>query len=249
MLEGKTLDPIVDFWLIIYKNTSLLPTLLPPLRETKVPSQITILDNSCDPRISEEIRSLLLPGEVLHVSKTNLMCCGGSQFLLEHTSAPYIAYMCANHTEIHDPSWIEDALEVLQENPDTALCGHLMRVPGLFYYRAHYGRGKYPDIVFPEFLPKLEGTFSRELIYELADLTQHVQGGIWVAKRAALDMIGGFETALPHLFMDVELDTRLQCYGWKLAHCPGVFSAHAVSVKMPYYKDFKLSHVYEMTNK
>ena len=237
-------EPIVDYWLITYKKIGRLPHLLEQLRKSPVPYKITVLDNSTDEAfVNNEVRPLLQEGEDLLVSPQNLMCCAGSQHLLNVTKAPFIGYLCANHTEINDPTWVLDCLYGMQNDPQIAMCGCVKPTAGLYAYKAHWSHPN-PQAFFPYTLPKLEANFTREQIFELANTQIHVQGGMWFGRRDALRQIGGFETALPHLFMDVEIAIRLQCYGFMLGHVPSIYSSHVASEAVPNHRDFKLCHYY-----
>jgi len=237
----------VDLWIIAFKDIGQLPETLFQLRKSPVSHKINVLDNSTDPVVETALRGILSDEDELFVSDTNLKCCGGSQYLLEHTSAPYIAYVCSKHLEINDPTWITDALDVLDSDPRMALVGCLRPIPGFHYYRAYWGARPETGVVFPSYLPKLEGAFSREYIADRANTQVHVQGGAWVAKREALLECDGFETALPHLFMDVELGVRLQCHGWKLGNVPSMYSEAVASVATPdsVFSTCKLVHYYK----
>jgi GT2 family glycosyltransferase len=237
-------DPVVDFWLITYKKLDRMPHLLEQIRACGIPHRIHVWDNSCDEGALVQLRSLLHPEDMLYTSGENLYCCRASQELLRRTSAPYIAYLCSVHTEINKPSWIQDALDILNTDPKMAMVGHLREMAGLYYYQS-IAMGQPPDKKpIPEHLPLLEEHFSRMAIHEEANHHIHVQGGVWVARRVALEGIGGFETSIKHIFMDVELAVRLQCYGWTLGQVPGVWSEQWAGSVTPNHKEYPLCHYY-----
>jgi hypothetical protein len=236
--------PVVDFWLVTYKKLDRIPSLLEQIRSCGIPYKISVWDNSCDESVAERLSSLMHPEDTLYVSAQNLYCCGASQQLLERTSAPFIAYLCSIHTEINRPSWIQDALDVLNSDPKMALVGHVREQAGLYYYQS-VATGQPPSQKpIPDYLPLLEGHFDRMAIHEEANHHIHVQGGAWVARRSALEQIGGFETTIKHLFLDVELAVRLQCYGWKLGQVPGVWSEQWAGSVTPNHREYSLCHYY-----
>lgn len=237
-------EPRVEFWLITYHNLTKVESLLNRFRACSVPYLIKIFDNSCDASAEQSLRSILRPGEMLYVSPENLYCCGASQALLQTATAPYIAYTCAAHTEINDPRWIVHALDVMEQDPKIAMAGHLREMSGLYYYQALATGQPNDKKPIPDFLPLLEGHFSRTEIFENADHHIHVQGGAWVARRAALIACGGFETSIKHTFMDVELSVRLQCYGWKLAQVPGMYSEFWGGRPTPNHAQYEICHYY-----
>jgi len=246
---GPNVSPMVDLWLIIYKDTSKLEYLLDSLRATPIPYHISILDNSCDKGIADQITLMLQDdvSETLYISDKNLMCGGGSNFLLGKSTAPIISYLCAHHTEINHPSWITDAVALLDSDPKLGMVGPLVPVPGLFFYKALYGGNRSPHYIFPDHLPMLEDNFTREEIFEKANTQIHIQGGAWVARREALLSCGGFEPALPHYFMDVEIATRIQCHGWTLGNVPSMFSEYWGGRATPNHRDYALCHFYRET--
>lgn len=238
-------DHLIDFWLITYKKIGRLPHILEALRKSPIPYKITVLDNSCDEEfVNNELRPLLTEADDLIVSSQNLMCCAGSQHLLNVTHAPFIGYVCVNHTFINDPSWVVDCYNGMQQDPQIAMCGCVRPTAGLYAYKAHWSHPN-PQAFFPYTLPKLEGSFTREQVFDLANTQIHVQGGMWFGRRSALQQVGGFETALPHLFMDVEISVRLQCYGYMLGHVPSIYSSHVSTDVVDNPGQYKLVHMYD----
>lgn len=239
---------MVDFWLITYKNIKNVPKLLQAFRECGLPYQVTILDNSEDPEIITELTHTLRPPERIIAADSNLCCGGGSRYLLTQTEQTYIVYCCASHTVINDPSWVRDAVQVMENDPEIGLVGDLVPYAGLWYYAAHWSEVVDPLKRFPSRLPLLQDTFSRQEIYEKANTQAHIQGGVWAGRRKAIVDIGGWEPALPHMFIDIEISTRMQCYGWKLGHLPCVRSEYASNQITEHPEQFKVLHTYGKTN-
>ncbi|MEM1081502.1 MAG: glycosyltransferase family 2 protein, partial [Pseudomonadota bacterium] len=53
-----------------------------------------------------------------------------------------------------------------------------------------------------------------------------VSGACMLIRRTALDAVGGFDTAYPLHFEDLDLFARLQQHGWAVRWCPDVHITH-----------------------
>ena len=95
-------------------------------------------------------KTVIWPGE-------NLMYGPTLNLALKFTEYPYIVYVCSNHGHMYDPTWLDDLLDPLIQNPTVAMTGSL------------YPSGDPVEMGFPSLLPKI-----------------HVQGGIFGARTEAL---------------------------------------------------------------
>lgn len=106
-----------------------------------------------------------------------------------------LAYFCASHGLVHDPTWLVDMLAPLN-NPEVGAAGCVL--PCEFNRVAACPA----DIIEPQ---------------------QHVQGGFWSARVEVLRAIG-FGHRFPFEFCDVDLSRRLMAKGYTLAHVPTIVS-------------------------
>lgn len=242
MAELTQPDPLVEFWVVTYKKYGLLPSIIDGLRKTRIPYHIVIWDNDgkypCQPA----------PDLTVIASDENKMCFGASQAMLDHrfTPAPYIAYVCSVHSYINDPAWVEKCIAALDSHPKAGMAGHMSPHCGLNWYQAQFGTERYRAMgktPLPHDIP-LYHHFSREHVFGVPT-QQHIQGGVWVAKREVLEAIGGFDhLSFPHYFGDVELCLRMQCHGYRLMDVPEMISAYSPAQHIPDPSKYAFAHHY-----
>lgn len=236
----------LEFWMVTYQDLSNFRRILPRLQEVDG-ATVAVVDNSCNESTKSEILNLLRPQDRAYFPDRNLYCCLASQYLLDTCQSEFCAYLCAPHVQINDPTWVDDALRVLEDRR-IGIAGDVIRYPGFFYYQSSWSLAGFPEghpSFFPNPSPKLEGRFSLQEIFELSDTQAHVQGGIWVSRTETLKNVGGFDTSYTHRFMDIELSVRIQCYGYRLGQVDSVKADYRSDItSIDTKKTYKAIHIY-----
>jgi predicted RNA-binding Zn-ribbon protein involved in translation (DUF1610 family) len=143
----------------------------------------------------------------------NLLCGPGSNVAIEAGNSDYIFYLCGKEGFILKYGWEREFIKYMEANPDVGLAGNLVNLPH------HYDGKTYQEYSrFPQFRNQ---DFARNHPHRPF---QHVQGGVYVLRRAAYEDVGGFSEAVPHNGMDIEYSYYLESCGWKLGRVPNVWS-------------------------
>jgi len=125
----------------------------------------------------------------------NLYIAGALSRVLQKSRGQNLAYFCATHGLVNDPTWLTDMLAPLDE-PGVGVAGCVL--PCEFNRVAACPA----DIIEPQI---------------------HVQGGVWSARTAFLREFG-FSHRFPFEFCDVDLSRRCLAAGYQLASVPSVVS-------------------------
>lgn len=125
----------------------------------------------------------------------NLYIAGSLSRMLREARGSKVAYFCASHGLVHDPTWLIDMLTPLDE-PDVGAAGCVL--PCEFNRVAACPA----DIIEPQI---------------------HIQGGFWSARSAVLRE-AGFGHRFPFEFCDVDLSRRLIAAGYQLVNVPTIVS-------------------------
>lgn len=125
----------------------------------------------------------------------NLYIAGALSRMLRAARGSKVAYFCASHGSVHDPTWLIDMLVPLDE-PNVGAAGCVR--PCEFNRVAACPA----DIIEPQI---------------------HVQGGFWSARIDVLSEVG-FGHRFPFEFCDVDLSRRLIAAGYRLADVPTIVS-------------------------
>jgi GT2 family glycosyltransferase len=158
--------------------------------------ELLIVDNSPTPTVpalelaarEERVRLLWNDGY-------NLYIAGALTRVLREARGTKMAYFCASHGLVHDPTWLADMLAPL-EDAEVGATGCVL--PCEFNRVAACPA----DIIEPQL---------------------HVQGGFWSARIEVLREIG-FGHRFPFEFCDVDLSRRLIAGGYRLANVPTIVS-------------------------
>lgn len=125
----------------------------------------------------------------------NLYIAGALTRVLKEARGKKLAYFCASHGLVHDPTWLADMLAPL-DDAEVGAAGYVL--PCEFNRVAACPA----DIIEPQL---------------------HVQGGLWSARIDVLREIG-FGHRFPFEFCDVDLSRRLIASGYRLANVPTIVS-------------------------
>lgn len=120
--------------------------------------QVIIIDNSDeDKRASCGILDSFRLSYVCKWPGTNIMYGPAMNLAVQTCVYPYLVYMCSNHGQMYDPTWIDDLVMPLTGNERIAMTG------------SQYPSGDPSKLGFPDDLPQC-----------------HIQGGIFAARTEAL---------------------------------------------------------------
>jgi len=185
------------------------------VRHTTTPYTLTIVDNGSD----YEFRKMLIemvanqPQIRLILKEKNLFCGPASNIALEYGDAPLAIYLCSNEAFIGHHGWERALINHMRKHPKEVLSGTRVHLPK---YTLGRELAAYPDF----------GKFRNpEFASQHPDRPfTHVQGGVFVLRRGAIALYGGFSPAMPQGGMDVEFSYFLESVGARLGNVPQLAS-------------------------
>lgn len=161
-----------------------------------VTGELLIVDNSPTPTIPAlELAARDDRVRLLWNDGYNLYIAGALSRVLREARGETLAYFCASHGLVHDPTWLADMLAPL-DDPEVGAAGCVL--PCEFNRVAACPA----DIIDPQL---------------------HIQGGFWSARIEVLREIG-FGHRFPFEFCDVDLSRRLIAKGYRLANVRTIVS-------------------------
>ncbi|MFN2471278.1 MAG: glycosyltransferase, partial [Gaiellaceae bacterium] len=186
------------------------------VENTTTPYTLTIVDNASDAEFVSRLRSFAEGRDnvrLLALSE-NRFWGPGFNVALEHGSGEFVFYVCSNEGFVAKVGWERECLQFMRAHPRVALGGHLISSP-----RFHDGDGYRRQPWFSSFRNRWFAKKNPRRAF------QHVQGGIFVLRRAAYEESGGFNDAVAQAGADVEYSYYLESRGWELGdikHLPSV---------------------------
>jgi len=185
------------------------------LQHTTTPYTLTIVDNGSD----YEFRKMLIeiatnqPQVRLILKEKNLFCGPASNIALEYGDAPLAIYLCSNEAFIGHHGWERALINHMREHPSEVLAGTRVHLPK---YTLGRELAAYPDF----------GKFRNpEFASQHPDRPfTHVQGGVFILRRGAVALYGGFSPAMPQGGMDIEFSYFLESVGARLGDVPQLAS-------------------------
>jgi len=185
------------------------------MRHTTTPYTLTIVDNGSD----YEFRKMLIemvtnqPQVRLILKEENLFCGPASNIALEYGDAPLAIYLCSNEAFIGHHGWERALIDHMRKHPEEVLAGTRVHLPK---YTLGRELAAYPDF----------GKFRNpEFASQHPDRPfTHVQGGVFILRREAVALYGGFSPAMPQGGMDVEFSYFLESVGARLGNVPQLAS-------------------------
>ncbi|MGH7298756.1 MAG: glycosyltransferase, partial [Polyangiaceae bacterium] len=190
-----------------HENVVLLVSAIRAL--SRPPYDLLVVDNAS----TDGTRSFLHlfdgePGFRLLANTSNKKCAAATNQALAVARTEFVIYLCASHAIVTDEGWNERLVRWLAERPEIPIAGDVWD-PGFVVASRRYAPGFDPEALPPE-------------------KRRHVQGGAWIARRAALVELGGLnEAEHPHGGTDVELSLLLTSRGSPLGACPEVLCPQA----------------------
>lgn len=185
-----------------------LRDILPALKETGREYVATCVDNSA-------VRSELLwhhfRKDYLWQEGQNLMYGGSINLAVPRQESEFVLYACTRHGRSLDDSWLKDLLAPMVNNPKVAMTGHLM------------GSNSPEGVAHDAGCPWIKNTYRFVDGHGNGYVPQHVQGGVWAARTAALPD-PPYPPEVPHLYTDHMITWALLKAGHEVADVPAVRS-------------------------
>ena len=217
----RTVDTLLDVWarppidivLVTYsrddpsRHRETEEVLRRIVEMTTTPYTLTIVDNASDAELVRELRSFAEGRDNVRVLALpeNRFWGPAVNLALEQGSGEFVFYVCSNEGFVAKVGWERECLAFMRANPRVALAGHLISSP-----RFHDGDGYRRQPWFSNFRNRSFAKKNPKRAFH------HVQGGIFVLRRAAYEECGGFNEAVAQAGADVEYSYYLESRGWEL---------------------------------
>jgi len=188
-------------------------------RFTVMDFNVYVADNNSSVSFKDALRREFgaLPNFHFVELEENLFCGPASNKAIAAGQSEYAIYLCSKEGFILRHGWELQMVRAMDADPDAALGGYLVELPG--YRKLGQLTG------YPSFASWRSQEYARQ--YPEAGF-KHVQGGIFILRRSAYEAHGGFSDVVVHNGMDVEYSYYLQSKGCRLIDISGVA---AVTVK------------------
>ncbi len=185
------------------------------LSRTTTPFTLTIVDNASDADFWNKIVSLCRGKEDMRLLRKgrNVLCGPATNVALRLGTEEYLVYVCSKEGFVRAHGWERPLLDFMRKHPEVPIAGDLSYLP-------RHTLGK-ELALHPEFSKFRGGEFA---CANPGRPFGHVQGGIYIADRARLVSVGGFNSALPQSNMDVEMSYWLEVNGYPLGRIASVAS-------------------------
>jgi len=183
------------------------------LDRTTTPMVLTIVDNGSESRILECLREVSRGDSRIRLIELNenRFCGPASDVAISLAKSEYVFYVCSNEGYAARNGWERPCVRFMRNNPDMAMAGHLVSSPAW-----PDGAGYMAQNWFSHFRNREFATMNPNRSFS------HVQGGIWILRRAVYEQEGGFNPMLPQGQMDVEYCYFLESLGYKLGDIDGL---------------------------
>lgn len=199
--EGAALK--TSIMLVTWNNAASTLDLVRAIRAfTPRPYELVVVDNASTDGTPSLLRLLEgQPGVRIVLNHENRKCAAGTNQALLFGTAELAVYLCASHTMVTGPGWLEALVTSVEAQPEAVIVGDVW-APGFTVQSSRYAPAWRPE----------------EHLSELV----HVQGGAWIGRRRQLLELGMNEREHPHAGMDVELSYVLLSHNMKLGRCDAV---------------------------
>jgi hypothetical protein len=183
------------------------------LERTTTPFVLTLVDNGSEEDFLHRLRALTRGDHRIRLIELeeNLMCGPASNVALKLAQSEFVFYFCSNEGYAARSGWERPCLRYMRARPDVAIGGRLIASPSWPDGRGYTRQDWFADFRNPEFAQRNP---DREFF--------HVQGGIWVLRRAVYEAVGGFSDRRPQAQTDVEYSYFLESQGYTLGDIPGI---------------------------
>ncbi|MEP3477408.1 MAG: glycosyltransferase [Hyphomicrobiales bacterium] len=214
--SNQTIDIVIVSW----NNLAELREVINRIYKfTKLPFQLTIVDNNST---EEDVGTFLLSLENTYdnvkiiLNSKNVYVGPATNQAIDAGNSDYVLYVCAKEGYALQDGWEAEFIDYMSNNPRVGLAG-------TFAHNANYLSGK----GYLDQLPTFESFRNKEFATNNPDRTfRHIQGGLFVLRRAMYEDIGGFNLNLPHDHTDVEYSYYVEANNWELGEIPKVLAMY-----------------------
>lgn len=202
-------DEVIDIVIVSWNNVAELEAVIAHLfKHTRSTFHLSICDNASEPDVVAFLFDLQRKRNnvtVIHRGE-NTFVGPGTNTAADQGRAPYVIYVCGKEGFALADGWESDMADYMDAHPDVGLAGSTGYSPTyLTGAQLPGGVAKFADFRNPDFARQ-----NPERIFK------HVQGGLFIMRRAMYDAIGGFSKHVPHSYTDVEYSYYVESCGWKL---------------------------------
>ena len=199
-----------------YENREETLNILRRIQEhTTTDYTLTIVDNGSDNEFWDSvIRATRENSRIRLIRKNiNLFCGPATDLALKMCKSEFVIYVCSKEGFIKEHGWERRLIQYMRDNPKVAMAGRRTHLPKYTYGRELANHPRIGDFRDAQFAVKNP---DRPFV--------HVQGGIFIARKEALNSIGGYNPKTPQALMDVEVSYYLESKGYQLGDIPEVAS-------------------------
>jgi glycosyltransferase involved in cell wall biosynthesis len=182
---------------------------------TTTPYRLTVIDNGSDTEFRDTLTQLArsMANMRLHLLDENRFVGPATNLALAGSDAVFTIYVCSKEGFVAQHGWERPLIDYMRRNPDVAMGGNFCHLPP---HTLGAEMAKHP-----EFAKFRNPGFAAE---NPQRPFQHVQGGVFILRRDAVNQDTGFSSALPQGSTDVEFSYYLESRGLKLGNIPEIAS-------------------------
>lgn len=210
-------DEVIDIVIVSWNNVAELEAIVAHLfAHTRCNFHLSICDNASEPDVVAFLFDLQRKRDnvtVIHRGD-NTFVGPGTNTAADQGRAPYVIYVCGKEGFALADGWESDMADYMDAHPEVGLAG------STGYSPTYLTGAQLPDGVanFSDFRNQDFARQNPERVFK------HVQGGLFIMRRAMYDAIGGFSEQVPHSYTDVEYSYYVESCGWKLGQVDSVLA-------------------------
>jgi glycosyltransferase involved in cell wall biosynthesis len=206
---GRTVDIVIVSW----NNLPELKEVISRIRTyTGMDYRLFIVDNNSQEPIKDYLREAGALHDNLRIilQPANTFVGPATNTAMDAGSSDFAVYVCAKEGMALRANWEAPLIEYMERNPEVGLAGTLCHSPE-YLNGAGYAKSL---PLFAKFRNQQFAVAHPERVF------RHVQGGLFILRRAMYREIGGFSEAVPHNHTDTEYSYYAESRGWRLGQVP-----------------------------
>lgn len=176
-------------------------------QHTTTPYTLSVIDNGSDPHFLAMLREYAagMPNMRLIELTQNQYCGGATNIALAASDAVYAIYVCSKEGFVQQHGWERTLLKTMRESRGASMGGYICHMPKFTL------GSELPSH------PAFEKFRNREFALRNPERPfRHVQGGVYILHRTAVNLGSGFSPKLPQENTDVEFSYFLESTGHEL---------------------------------